>query len=113
MTNKNDQIKEELFFEVNIQEDKFIIKRKDSEKIFEIFRINKPKNLYNSINQSMKIFKEKEIISNRCYGIIGVFKSIKTDYLIIISNAEFIGEIFDSKILKIKKVKHYNKNNKN
>ncbi len=98
---KNQLNQEKELFEVNIKTDKFIINKLDNNKIFEIKRTNINKKIYFPISSIDKIIDN----SQKCYGIIGIFKSIKTNYLILISNAEFLGEIFNSKIFKIKKVK--------
>jgi hypothetical protein len=98
---------ESELFQVIIKTNKFIINKLDKNKTFEIKRTNKFKRIYVPINNSIESIRdEKEIFSQKCFGIIGLFKSIKTDYLILISNAEYIGDIFNSKIFKIKKVKY-------
>ena len=58
------------------------------------------------INTNSKSFLnlKKENRSFEIYGIIGEFTTNYTDYLILISEAELIGEILKSKIYKIKKV---------
>lgn len=100
-------IQNKEIYEINILSDKYTINNLDNTKKLEIMRTNKIKVNYNPINNSMKFnINKNENTSIKCYGILGIFKSIKTDYLILISNVEIIGDIFDSKIYKIKKVKN-------
>ncbi len=90
---------------INEETHRFIIRKYEKDEIYEI---KKSKTSAIIIKLSNFIFetnnKIKKNESHECYGILGKFNSNITDYLITISDAEYIGEILKSKIYQITKV---------
>jgi hypothetical protein len=89
---------------ISDEPNKFVIQKAGNEDFYEI---NKNKN-YKIISR-IKDANSEPIngptnSSYEAYGILGVFSSDSTEYLIVISEAIFVGDILNSKIYQIKNV---------
>jgi len=90
---------------INEEENRFVIQKLDE---VEIYEIKKTKNI-TIINKMYNdsYIRNKENSSHEAYGILGILTTISTDYLIVITEASFIGEILKSNIYRITKVKFF------
>lgn len=87
------------------EENRFLIQKENVDEIYEIQK-TKNINIINKINFSHSKSENKhQSRTYECYGILGLFNAEHTDYLILISDAIFVGEILKSKFYKISKVK--------
>lgn len=88
---------------ISDEENRFIIQKLNEQETFEI---KKTKNI-TIINKMYcnSYIQNKDNNINKAYGILGILTTMNTDYLIVISEASFIGEILKSKIYRITKVK--------
>jgi len=89
---------------ISDEPNKFVIQKAGSENFYEI---NKNKNFH--IISRIKDANSEPINGPRnssyeAYGILGVFSSDSTEYLIVISEAIFVGDILNSKIYQITNV---------
>ncbi len=91
---------------INEEENRFLIIQANRDDVFEVKK-TKTHMILNKIhylNSNVMYKSHTPSSSYECYGILGIFKSDYTDYLMIISEASSIGDILGSKIYKIEKV---------
>lgn len=92
---------------ISDEPNRFVIQKADKEEIYEI---NKNKNfeiISRMKDTSLERIKGQSNLSYEAFGLLGVFSSNSTQYLVVISEAAFVGEILKSKIYQITKVSNF------